>query len=356
MNEKQFRNKVTWFSFAFSLLVIWQHSYNAQLFLGMTEGMEQVYRAEHAIGDLLGQVAVPGFFMISGYLFYRNFGSGEEWRDTLAGKWRRRIRSVLVPYILWNFLYYLGYVVASRLPWVRDVVGKGTIPFTVESAVDAVLHYTYNYVFWYLYQLILLILLAPLLYPVLKRCWSRWLFLIVAWCLVLMNVNLPLLNEDALVYYATAAAVALGGGAARERRGGIPVAEQEGSRGSGMIGAAMLLLAVLTYWCGLRFAYVPGFVLCRVLAVSGLWLAVPGERLPGTRDFMRNNFFLYAVHFAIVRLINKAGARLIPAMGWEPFALYLLMPFLALAVSTCLARILKRRVPLLWRLLNGGRN
>ena len=33
MTEKQFRGKVTWFSFAFSLLVIWVHSYNAELFL-----------------------------------------------------------------------------------------------------------------------------------------------------------------------------------------------------------------------------------------------------------------------------------------------------------------------------------
>ena len=34
MTELEFRNKVTWFSFALSLLVIWGHSYNAELFLG----------------------------------------------------------------------------------------------------------------------------------------------------------------------------------------------------------------------------------------------------------------------------------------------------------------------------------
>lgn len=45
MTEKQFRNKVTWFSFVFSLLVIWVHSYNAELFLGRTEEMALVYRA-----------------------------------------------------------------------------------------------------------------------------------------------------------------------------------------------------------------------------------------------------------------------------------------------------------------------
>ena len=34
MEGTQFRNKVTWFSFGFSLLVVWVHSYNAVLYLG----------------------------------------------------------------------------------------------------------------------------------------------------------------------------------------------------------------------------------------------------------------------------------------------------------------------------------
>ena len=36
MTEKTFRNKIYWFTFLFSVLVIWVHSYNAVLFLGNT--------------------------------------------------------------------------------------------------------------------------------------------------------------------------------------------------------------------------------------------------------------------------------------------------------------------------------
>ena len=139
MKDRWFHNKITWFSFVFSLLVIWVHSYNAELYLGKSPEMEIVYRLEHRIGDGLGQIAVPGFFMISGYLFYRDF----TW-SRLGEKWNRRIRSVLLPYILWNFLYYMGYVIGSRLPWMTDVVGKGVIPFDLFTAVDAVINYTYN--------------------------------------------------------------------------------------------------------------------------------------------------------------------------------------------------------------------
>ena len=54
MTELEFRNKVTWFSFALSLLVIWVHSYNAELFLGYQAMTGTVYVLEHQIGDWFG--------------------------------------------------------------------------------------------------------------------------------------------------------------------------------------------------------------------------------------------------------------------------------------------------------------
>ena len=101
MEDEIFRNKVTWFSFGFSLLVIWVHSYNAELYLSGMPQMAVIYRLQHNIGDGIGQIAVPGFFMISGYLFYRDF----TW-SKLGEKWNRRIRSILVPYIVELFVLY----------------------------------------------------------------------------------------------------------------------------------------------------------------------------------------------------------------------------------------------------------
>ena len=353
MRDKWFYNKITWFSFVFSLLVIWIHSYNAELYLGKSLEMEAVYRLEHRIGDGLGQIAVPGFFMISGYLFYRNFA----W-SRLGEKWNRRIRSVLIPYILWNFLYYMGYVIGSRLPWMTDIVGKGVVPFDLFTAVDAVINYTYNYVFWYLYQLLLLILLAPVLYLILKCFWSRLLFLIALWWMVAAKKQLPFVNADALIYYSSAASLAL------SKRQWVEPAEN----GNGyktdtkkekcrqmFWGAGMIAGAYAAYQIGMRAAFVPCFVLCHLLAAAGLWMAVSAEGLPEAKDFMRHNFFLYGVHFALVRFINKAGAQVFPAVWAVPLILYLLMPLLVLGIASFLGRGLRRRMPLVWSLMNGGR-
>ena len=361
VREATFRNKVIWFSFAFSLLVVWVHSYNAELYLGKTEEMAQICRMEHWIGDWISQIAVPGFFMISGYLFYRDF----TW-EKLRGKWDRRIRSVLVPYILWNFLYYLGYVIGSRLPWMRDVVGKGVIPFNLNAMVDAIINYTYNYVFWYLYQLILLILLAPVLYPVLRHVWSRIVFFVALAGMVLADVRLPLLNADALLYYSAAAASALspGGRAVVEEAWNQQANTDHDHSGRfgaltgttrAAIGAGLLLAAAVSYSVGISHALAAGFVVCRLFAMTGLWLLVPGDKLPTVRDFMRCNFFLYATHFALVRFINKAGVEILRVTPAVPLALFLMMPGLVLMISTLAGKLLRRLSPAVWKLLNGGR-
>ncbi len=63
-NEQQFRNKIRWFTFLFSILVVWVHSVNAELFLGNAPAAAPLKKLEALVGTGLGQFAVPGFFMI----------------------------------------------------------------------------------------------------------------------------------------------------------------------------------------------------------------------------------------------------------------------------------------------------
>lgn len=303
--------------------------------------MDRIHQLERRLGDGIGQIAVPGFFMISAYLFYRNFSWEKLWP-----KWISRIRSILVPFVLWNFLYYLGYVTGSRLPWLGGVMGKGVIPFRWDGAVDAIVHYTYNYVFWYLRQLLILIALAPALYLCLRNYYAGIVFQLALWAFLLSGGRLPVLNLDALIYYSFAAFLGLHGKQAVEG----PWSPRQAAAGLAAAG-----LGAVSYALGLRLAHLPLLALCRVLAVTGLWLMAPKQKLPRPKIWMNYNFFLYATHFAFVRLINKTGARLGCISPVFPLVLYLLMPALVLIASYWLGSFLRRFLPRTWRLLNGGR-
>lgn len=349
MEEKQFRNQIFWITFLFSILVIWVHSFNADLFLGTTETAVWVNRLEGILGNGLGQIAVPGFFMLSSYLFYRSFG----W-SKLTAKWKSRIRTVLIPYLLWNFLYYAAYGAATRLPAASGLVGKPPVPFNLESLVDALINYTYNPVFWYLYQLILLIALAPLIYLVLKNTVSGAAALALMVFALWKGWDFTYLNMDALFYYCTAAYISIH----RTAWGSFAKKQPDGRRRLfwGALLAVTLLLLVLGGHWGSFLAGTPLLtVLRRLWGVCGVLFLLSILHLPPAREWMKHNFFLYAIHFAWVRLFNKAGALLLPSSPAAALLTFLFMPLIMVFLSALIVKILQSVLPGLYRLLSGGR-
>lgn len=347
MEEKLFRNKASWFSFAGSLLVVWIHAYNLELFLGGAPSGRLVSAAEHFLGENIGQIAVPGFFMLSGCLFFR----GLTW-ERIPGKLERRIYSVLVPYILWNFLYYAGYAAGSRIPGLTDIMGRGVIPVNLSELTEAVVRHKYNPVFWFLFQLLLLAAAAPVLFPVLKNGVLRPCFFLALGAVLVLDLRLPLVNADALLYYTAAGAAAL-----THPEWLLETGESAGRRRRNVLGAAFLCAAVFLDAAGRRLAFPAALAGGRLCAVTGLWLLIPASGLRSAGRLTGQTFFLYATHFAVVRLINKTAARFLPfpVSPAVPFFLYLLMPAVALAVSTVLYLCLRRLFPGLCRLLNGNR-
>lgn len=345
MEEHKFRNKITWFTFFFSILVIWVHSYNAVLFLGGTKTGYRTDYLERFLGNTVAQIAVPGFFLISSYLFFRTFTMERIWL-----KWNSRIRSILVPYIVWNFLYYLGYVIGSRIPVLSDIIGKGKIPFTILLASEAVLDYSYNYVFWYLNQLILLVLLAPLIYLAVKRKTIGILLISAIFAAVYLGKTLLLVNLDALLYYTFGAFMAVHG------KG---VAERSWNKKRLVIGMILLFVGYFLYGYDFPGAakgeVAASAVIFRLFVPVSLWLMVPEGYLFEAKEWMKQNFFLYATHFAMVRLINKTGAFLLPPVPAVPIGIFLIMPGICVFFSYQISRLLKKFLPKIWCLLNGGR-
>ncbi len=345
MREKWFREHIWWMSFILSLLVVWVHSENTELFLGEMGQESLVYSLENFFAQTLGQIAVPGFFMISAYLFYRNF----QFFKTTA-KWKSRCKSILLPYVLWNTLYYLGYVVVTRLSFVKHIIGKEPVAFDLKELFLAAVYYKYNPVFWYLFQLMLLVLLAPFLYTIIRRKWSGlvWLFLLIfaLW----KNVSLPLLNLDALFYYSAAGYAVLF----------KTKVEEENT----LLEKKMWFIVLIFCWLILWFLGRPGAllrflpvhtVLVRFLGVLTFYSILKEIPLKPAAPLVKNSFFLYAIHFPWVRFFNKAGAVFFKGNPVAAAVLFLIMPFLILGVSRITGEILKHMVPKVYEVLSGGR-
>lgn len=346
MTETQFRNKVIWMTFILSILVVMIHGYNIDLFISPGTGgafFAFVNRVESLVSAAIPTVAVPGFFIISAYLFYR----GAAWQ-MIPGKMMRRVGSVLVPYIAWNTLYYAAFCIAGMFPVLWGFIGREGVAFTIGGWADAILHFTYNPVLWYLKQLIILIALAPLLYGILSRFWPGLVCMLALLMVISRGIITPILNLDALLYYCVGAFLAMHGKRFVEGRG-------EGKAWGKAIGVVIgFFVCVLLYKGSIRYGSVLMTVLYAILSPMVIWYMLPGE-LPKAKAYMKFSLFLYCFHFVPVRGINKMGSLLLPHNAGSALLLYLILPVAVLLITWCAAIFLKKKIPPLWKLLSGGR-
>ena len=299
-----------------------------------------------------------------------------------------RVFSVLIPYVVWNLIYYLGYMAASRFLAIRSVVGRDIIPFSVQEIWRAVSQYAYAPIFWYLYQLIFLIIVSPLIYALVKNRAVGLFWIVGLVFAVHLHLDMRHPNTDALLYYSVAAYFAV------HRRGLVERSMEEEAAGwkedhgtkekkaapedkDGNTASVIpdhvrrrcfaegLAGVMISVFCYRRMMAPEAAVLwtCfyRMAVPMTCWAFACGVRLPKIRPWMRQSMFLYAIHFIVVRFVNKgiavAARQLAGSVSAAGIALivYFLLPAIAVMVSYILAKFLVRFLPGVWRVLSGGR-
>lgn len=161
-NTKEFFNKKTVVSFFLSVLVVMIHirSFNQYEFSGA------LGNALQSLGTILNSsitsVAIRLFFVISGVLFYRNY----TYKSTLE-KYKSRLKSLLVPYLIWCSLYTFVMMAIHYSPLGSRF--EFDIPFSIRNLVMGIVFNDFYFSFWFIFNLIIFTLLCPVIYTLLKN-------------------------------------------------------------------------------------------------------------------------------------------------------------------------------------------
>ena len=117
------------------------------------------------VSQTLVKVAVPVFFIMSGYLFFANV---DKWDiTTYKKKILRRIKTLLIPYLIWNLLMAVKLKTFSMsIFWAYwDPTGKQIDWFGHEQLMTA----PANMPLWFLRDLMVVSLLTPIIYILVRR-------------------------------------------------------------------------------------------------------------------------------------------------------------------------------------------
>lgn len=120
----------------------------------------------------LTRVCVPLFFFISGYLFFVNlsfFG-----RKEYLGKLKKRVRSLLEPYLFYNALAICLFMIIGLI---KPELQSGVVPRFSEWNIFMVARLFWDYganlpivpQFWFIRNLMVIVLLSPILFYLIKK-------------------------------------------------------------------------------------------------------------------------------------------------------------------------------------------
>lgn len=194
--QKQISESISWLRFPLVLMVVFIHSSGFGEF--QTDSFNFSALADINLYDfsrimvsrILCQVAVPLFFIISGYLFYTKFDiQGWSW-----GIWIKKIKTrtytLLIPYLSWNILRFVYDEGLWLLQSIRHGESISTSVCLILSKISPKIFFNYGYTdtgyinwnheltmmsvpahtpFWYVRDLIVLVIMSPLIYFLLKR-------------------------------------------------------------------------------------------------------------------------------------------------------------------------------------------
>lgn len=156
------------------------------------KGMLMNDRVQEFISGMMGRCAVPLFYVISGYLFFLRVPEGMK---SIYGKMRKRVGTLVVPYII-GCLFFVGFgVLMAVLPGVSKYMNSSVMPLFSKPLGEILRSIFYDagngspcaFQLWFLRDLILIVATSPLWYLLLKHL--RWILVVTCFGLTYLHIQ-----------------------------------------------------------------------------------------------------------------------------------------------------------------------
>ena len=360
--------KIKFWSFVSMVLLVFVHGYNLnvnylQPWTVPGEPLTFTTFTEYWLANGVLRFRIPMLFVISGFLFAmhdsRPYGE----------RARKRVKSLLYPYLFWSAAGLLLTFLLELVPFSRNVVEE-----TGMMNVDANRHFLHQFR-WYevagswigssaSYQLwfIRVLLIYNLMYPWLRWCVThrvaRPLFFSFAAFMWISTSGLFFIEGEGLLFFSVGIWM---------QKSSFNIDAPNRWLGLKFWGPVFILASALKTWAAFEVPFSPvepGLLfLHKLVVISGLITAwYGGNRL--VRFFMKKasfvwlsafSFMIYAMHAPLIVYATKALFLHMNHFPGYRLAVFFLLPLSILILVVGVAAFLRRYTPGLYGFLTGGR-
>ena len=332
---KELSEKIKLISLICTIMVVYRHAHTMEAFFGEYDSTCHIYLfVAHGITGMTG-IAVPYFFLISGFFFFKQSYYGEGRYVVML---KKKLRTLFVPFCIWNIL-------AIYPLW---CVGKVTIEEHWYLYVVDFLHSDYNGPLWYVRTLMVFMLLSPLydwIFLLDRKIGRKWeltlqLLILLYVFYIWWPVDSKTLSTEGILFF-------LLGGIMRKHESWLnKLLPSKWAYTLFTLWLVSCFLMVLTYWT------------CKIHLLLGVFLFWNVIRF-GCKGWVASiagyAFFIYVNHFILLKVIKSL---LVPYFhGNEAMALitFLLSPWLVVWSMWKVGELWNRISPKSFAWVTGGR-
>ena len=329
--NKELSDKIRIASLLCTFMVIMRHATNLQAFLGL-----EVYTGVCGFVEVgfsvLTEMAVPYFFIVSGFFFFRTCYYE---KGAFFGMLRKKAHSLLIPFLIWNLLWGAVLYLIGFMDWNEPIINK----------VEHLLMSDYYGALWYVRTLLVLMVLVPL-YDWVFLIDNKLLYLLVGFGLFLWwwPVDCTLFSTEGVFFFFI---------------GGVLQRYQSVVR---IKASWIMVLIMVAVWCGMAFLRPVWNIqlnkLTTLLGICSFWLLIDylcgsAKRLLLSASAM--TFFIYVNHFWIVKGVKVVWAQLYPQNEVVALLTYFILPIVTFLALLFIGRFWRKMFPKTYSYCTGGR-
>lgn len=336
------------FRFPLAIMVVFIHSGNRPFL----EGGEW-FRA--MLADVIPAVAVPLFFLISGYLFFQGLKKWDwnEWKQKI----RRRVGTLLVPFLIWTTLY-IAYIYLHQcrlslcsgerwIPVTQWFSANGGVRMWWDSIVTESRHplgyriisaHPFHRVMWFVRDLMVVNILSPIIHWVLNKG-GKWVFTALS-ILYLLQLWPPFhsIGITCVFFYSSGAYLSIRGRGLSETFSRWKVSSW---LASSLLLAPMILIRQSESFIILK----PTWCIVEAVAFANLLVALPLKSHARTISLLSDStFFVYVTHSVVLSNIRQA-LLVLPPFHFSEATVFLLTAILTVAFCVSVYLFVRKCFP-----------
>lgn len=354
LNEKT-SYKIKVLSLISMVMVLFIHSYNLGLLEQNSSVIGIVAMVNFFVQDFISQgltrVAIPIFFLISGFFLFKNFSY-----STYPKILKTRYYSLFIPYLFWSILVIGVFYILQNLPMTSVFFDSRLIEnLSITALFKIALINPKNYPLWFLRDLILLILISPAIYYFLYHHHRTYLSILTVLWLFFYEYNVTaftLYKPDILLFFSLGGYMVL----FREKILTWKVSTNV------LLVLSLVYIVLLTAKTYISWTYDTNFFIeiflrkiSIFIGIIVIWFSLDRVSFKPFHSLIPFTFLLFVFHEPLLTIFKKGLLYVLGDSHISAMIIYFMTPALTIFVLVLLGRFLQKHLPKTTSVVTGNR-